>query len=499
MKANTSRILLFFLLGFQIPIFAQMGINATGTPPANNAMLDISSTTKGLLIPRMTTTERLALTPTQGLTVYDITSNGYWYYDNSSWVNLATISSASPWLTAGSHIYNSNLGNVGIGTSAPIAPLNIFRGLGSYAQFQTTNTGTLVTDGLLMGITNLGTSAYVMNFENAPLILGTNSTVRLKIEGNGNVGIGTGTPQAQFNVAEGKTVIFGGDSTTDSKTKFIWYGTKGALRVGRAGVAGYEYASVGINSVAMGHITHAEGDFATAFGDLTYAFGKASTAMGSESTAGGDYSTAIGFSTNATGNNSTALGVNSNTNNKTNSFCIAGSTVGASNTADNQMMMRFDNYTLYVAGTNNYAYIIPSSNGWAYTSDRNRKENFEELNGESVLKKIAKIPFYSWNFKDKEVKQYRHYGIMAQDFHDNFGKDNLGVIGNDTTVSALDLLGVAYSGIKALEKRTESLQNQNDILVSEIAELKSMIQPKRKKYALKKIRPAKKEELFTLK
>ena len=38
--------------------------------------------------------------------------------------------------------------------------------------------------------------------------------------------------------------------------------------------------------------------------------------------------------------------------------------------------------------------------------------------------------------------QYRHYGIMAQDFHDNFGKDNLGVIGNDTTVSALDLLGV---------------------------------------------------------
>jgi hypothetical protein len=502
MKANISRILLFFFLCFHVQSFAQISINSTGTPPANNAMLDISSTTKGLLIPRMTTTERLALTPTQGLTVYDITTNGYWYYDNSAWVAIATVSNPVPWVYSGNHIYNSNLGNVGIGTAVPIAPLNIFRALGSYAQFQTTNTGTLGTDGFLMGITNVGTSAYVMNFENAPLILGTSATARIKIEGNGNVGIGTTTSNASFNVAEGKTVIFGGDSTTDSKTKFIWYGTKGALRVGREGVAGFDYASVGNNSVAMGHITHAEGNYATAFGNLTYAFGVASTAMGSGSSAGGDYSTAIGINTNATGLNSTALGRSSDTNNQTNSFCIAGSTIGASNTSPNQMMMRFDNYTFYVAGTNNYAYIIPASNGWAYTSDRNKKENFEELIGESVLKKIAKIPFYSWNFKDKEVKQYRHYGIMAQDFHDNFGKDNFGVIGNDTTVSALDLLGVAYSGIKALEKRTEELltknaelnlnnerleaqvQFQNQKFSDEIVELRAMILPKKKKYAL---------------
>jgi Chaperone of endosialidase len=163
-----------------------------------------------------------------------------------------------------------------------------------------------------------------------------------------------------------------------------------------------------------------------------------------------------------------------------------------------------------LGSTGNYVYLLPASNGWTYVSDRNRKENFEELNGESVLKKIANIPFYSWNFKDKEIKQYRHYGIMAQDFHDNFGKDNLGVIGNDTTVSALDLLGVAYSGIKALEKRTEALiiknekmevqlQIQNQKFKEEIAELKAMITPKRKKYVAQKIQLTKKVELFTLK
>ena len=108
---------------------------------------------------------------------------------------------------------------------------------------------------------------------------------------------------------------------------------------------------------------------------------------------------------------------------------------------------------------------------------------------------------------------------MAQDFYDNFGKDKLGVIGNDTTVSALDLLGVAYSGIKALEKRTEELQNQNKELrlknerleaqiesqnqkvFNEIAELKAMILPQQKKYILKrsKIELVKKEILLSIK
>jgi regulator of replication initiation timing len=599
---NLTQLILFILfLILQEKTFAQMGINSTGTPPANNAMLDISSTTKGLLIPRMTTTERLALTPTQGLTVYDITTNGYWYYDNSSWVNLATISSASPWLTSGSHIYNSNLGNVGIGTAVPIAPLNIFRALGSYAQFQTTNTGTSGTDGFLIGTTNVGTSAYVVNFENAPLILGTSATGRIKIEGNGNVGIGTGTALAALHVQD-KSVLFSGlnnffgvplspPPVSGKGTRTFWYADKAAFRTG--GVYNYnifgfpdadttnyhnwDKDSIGVFSFAAGFNTKAKGDFSVAIGERSYAIGHGSVALGTGNVAGGNFSisagnntlaageasaafgyyanalglysfasgefaassgtnsTAIGSNTTASGNgslalgkfttasgaNSTAMGRNSNTNLHSNAFCLAG--VGTnqttSNTSDNQMMMRFDNYTFYVAGTNNYAYIIPASNGWAYTSDRNRKENFEELNGESVLKKIAKIPFYSWNFKDKTVKQYRHYGIMAQDFYDNFGKDNLGVIGNDTTVSALDLLGVAYSGIKALEKRTEELlienetlklnnekleaqvQFQNQKFSDEIAELRVMILPKKKKYALIKSRfdSVKKENFLSIK
>ncbi len=588
------------MLIIQEKIFAQMGINATGTSPASNAMLDISSTTKGLLIPRMTTAQRTALAHTQGLTVFDITTNSYWYSDGAVWVNMATISSASPWLTTGNDIYNSNSANVGIGTVVPIAPLTIFRATASArTQYQTNNTGMLPNDGFFTGIFDLGMSAYVMNYENAPLIFGTNGTSRIKIEGNGNVGINTTTPLAVLHVQD-KSVLFTGPNNffgisvnptpvSGKGTRTFWYADKGAFRTGgvynnnifgfpdpdTTNYHNWDKDSIGVFSFGAGFNTKAKGDFSVAIGERSYAIGHGSVALGTGNVARGDYSisfgnntlaagegstalgyyanasglyslasgefatssgtnsTAMGINTTASGNgslalgkfttasgaNSTAMGRNSNTNLHSNAFCLAG--VGTnqttSNTTDNQMMMRFDNYTFYVAGTNNYAYIIPSSNGWAYTSDRNRKENFEELNGESVLKKIAKIPFYSWNFKEKEVKQYRHYGIMAQDFHDNFGKDNLGIIGNDTTVSALDLLGVAYSGIKALEKRTEVLKTQNNELrvmnekleaqnqsqlkqfSEEIAELKAIIQPKRKKYALKKDRPARKEELFTLK
>ena len=582
MKTNQLLIVIFFLilLLFQEKTFAQMGINATGNAPANNAMLDISSTTKGLLIPRMTTSERTALVHTQGLTVFDITTNGYWYSDGAAWINLAIVSGVNPWLSAGSHIYNGNTGNVGIGTQTPIAPLNIYRATGSYSQYQTLNTGTSITDGFLIGTTNSGMNAYLMNLEIAPLILGTSGMPRIKIEGNGNVGIGTQTPASLLHVKDG-SVLFSGlnnlfgvsanPPVSGKGTRTFWYPEKAAFRTGgvyNGNLFGFPDAdttnfhnwdrdSIGVFSFATGFNTKAKGDFSLAMGEKSYALGHGSVALGTGNVAGGDYSfssgnhtlaigeastsfgyyakaggiysfaagefatssgnfstafgsnteasgkysTAFGNSTTASGANSTAMGRNANTNFHTNAFCLAGIGTNAqtTNTTDNQIMMRFDNYTFMLGNTGNYVYLLPASNGWTYVSDRNKKENFEELNGESVLKKISKIPFYSWNFKAKETQQFRHYGIMAQDFYANFGKDRLGEIGNDTTVSALDLLGVAYSGLKALEKRTTDLQNQNEILKTEIAELKAMISPKRKKYVSQKIHPMKKEELFTWK
>lgn len=221
-------------------------------------------------------------------------------------------------------------------------------------------------------------------------------------------------------------------------------------------------------STAMGYFTTASGSISTAMGRETIASGDYSTSIGSQTTASGAYSTSVGKYTTASGASSTAMGVQASTNGYNNSFCIGGvsdltSNPLTQNTQNNQMMMRFDNYTFWISPSN-YAYLIPASNGWAYTSDRNKKERFEELNGETVLQKISSIPFYSWNFKEPTTRQYRHYGIMAQDFFDAFGKDSYGNIGNDTTVSPLDMLGVDMAAIKALEKRSTALAGENEQL-----------------------------------
>lgn len=67
-----------------------VSINNTGNAPNPSAILDVSSTTKGLLIPRMTTTERLAIPnlgqSEEGLHVYDTTTDQFWYWDGTKWV-----------------------------------------------------------------------------------------------------------------------------------------------------------------------------------------------------------------------------------------------------------------------------------------------------------------------------------------------------------------------------------------------------------------------------
>ena len=65
-----------------------VGINSNGTAPDGSAMLDVSSTARGFLAPRMTAVQRAAIkNPAIGLLVYQTDGTaGYYYYDGSSWV-----------------------------------------------------------------------------------------------------------------------------------------------------------------------------------------------------------------------------------------------------------------------------------------------------------------------------------------------------------------------------------------------------------------------------
>jgi hypothetical protein len=80
------------ILLFSQTLFAQgVAINEDNTNPDPSAILDIKSTDKGMLIPRMYSTQRTAIAaPTTGLLVFDLTTNGFWYFDGTVWVEISS-------------------------------------------------------------------------------------------------------------------------------------------------------------------------------------------------------------------------------------------------------------------------------------------------------------------------------------------------------------------------------------------------------------------------
>ncbi len=404
------------------PTHGAAGIGTT-TPDASS-LLEINSTKAGLLIPRMTKNQRDGIaSPATGLLIYQTNSTpGFYYYDGSAWQAVSSGSStAEYWKKKGTSLYY-NSGNVGIGTSSPEAKLQVVD------------------------------SSVVFS-------------------------------------AAGDTISNPGNPpVSGAGRRMMWYPGKAAFRVGYAhdnewdanniGVysfaSGYQTKASGYASTALGYQTTASGFLSTAMGDDAIASGNNSTAFGT-GTASGGASTATGFETVASGNFSTAMGGYVTTNGKSGAFII-GDDASARfysmyyNDVDNQMQMVFaGGYRLYTGTSAAGVSMNGGDNSWSTISDSTKKEKKLLVNGEDVLNKISKLKLTTWNYIGQDATKFRHYGPMAQDFHNAFGKDALGTIGNDTLINQQDFLGVSFVAIQALEKRTEKIQQQHN----EIDSLKS--------------------------
>ena len=249
MKNNYTKKALFPLLLMGTKLFAQVGI---GTPTPR-AALDITSNNEGILIPRVDLISTTQIAPTNSATatasemVYNTATNndvtpGFYYLNPTAtaWIRLATVADVIPaWgLSGNSGITSSNFlgtinnadfsvrtfnterirvtagGNVGIGTIAPAAKLDVEG---------TTRISTLVGTGNRMVIANdngiLSTQAIPSG--GSPDNLGNHTaTTSLDLNGNsiidanvvqavsnlslnptsGNVGVGTTAPAAKLDV-----------------------------------------------------------------------------------------------------------------------------------------------------------------------------------------------------------------------------------------------------------------------------------------------------------
>jgi len=77
-------ILSYYCLGQNI------SINNSGIAPHSSAMLDVQSISKGMLVPRMDSSQRIAInTPANGLLVFDNNSGSFWFFEGSVWKDLS--------------------------------------------------------------------------------------------------------------------------------------------------------------------------------------------------------------------------------------------------------------------------------------------------------------------------------------------------------------------------------------------------------------------------
>jgi hypothetical protein len=156
-------------------ITAQVAINTTGAPPDNSALLDVSTTVKGLLIPRMTQAQRNAISlPASGLLVYQ-TDNTPGYYFNSGipvtpvWQRLGEL--VLPWAGTVSTSINDpafSVTNTG-GYYGIIGQSSVEGGVGVMGNGYN-NDGGVGVMGQCMGTTGIGVWGYDNSINDGPSI-----------------------------------------------------------------------------------------------------------------------------------------------------------------------------------------------------------------------------------------------------------------------------------------------------------------------------------------
>lgn len=68
-----------------------VAINEDATRSNPSAMLDVKSENRGVLIPRLSSTQRTSISsPAKGLVVFDITTNSFWYFTGIAWKEIST-------------------------------------------------------------------------------------------------------------------------------------------------------------------------------------------------------------------------------------------------------------------------------------------------------------------------------------------------------------------------------------------------------------------------
>jgi hypothetical protein len=303
MKKLTG-LLICILLQHYSATAQSFAINTDGSAANASAMLDVKSVTKGILIPRMTKTERNSIiSPATGLMIFQTgpDSIGFHYYNGSSWSWVSSSSNGSDWKLTGNS--GTNAANF-IGTTDNL-PL----------RFRVNNTP----------------SGEINGFKQC-VYLGLSSGNA----GSGNYNVGVGDKSMQFNstgswnTAVGTLSLnhnFSGSENTALGQQALYNNTTGSGNI-----------ATGLNSLSnnisgssnSGYGNYAASEITT--GNNNAAFGNHAL----NTNKFGSYNTAVGDSADVLNNNltnATAIGAKSTVN--CNNCLVLGSVNGTNSATSN--------------------------------------------------------------------------------------------------------------------------------------------------------------------
>ncbi len=469
--------------------FPSTGAAGIGTAsPDASSLLEIKSTTKGFLTPRMTLVQRNAIaTPGKGLLIFQTNATpGFYYYTGSAWApvspkgvnktlsnltsptainvdllpdsaNLRSIGSSDfPW----KHINGMNINNLGastaIGTGALDSNQNIFNtAVGGFALSYNT-----------AGAFNTACGAFTLEYNKT----GTDNTacgaytLRELISGTGNTAYGAGAMESSTTSNENTAI---GDAALQILVE-------GDYNVAIGSVAGQN--TIGTQNTFVG------------------------TSAGRDNTNGG-YNTAVGINAAYNGNakvgsNNTYIGGYTDGPTNSNNSTVLG--YGALITTSNQI--RLGNGSVTSIG--GYA-------GWSNVSDGRVKKNIKQnVPGLSFINKLQPVTYnldleavdkitQRPAMKDKDGKtiqpsqndmdarnakeQIIYTGFIAQDVEKAAKSLNYDFSGVDAAKNDKDLYGLRYSEfvvplVKAVQELNDSLEKTNASLQAQIDDLKKMVQ-----------------------
>ena len=301
-------LVLVSLIAGHCQVWAQNNVGIGTATPAASAILDLTDTQRGLLVPRVTSAQRIAIAaPANGLMVYDITVNCVYYYSSTSgWQSLcqqsgggvtgATGSAGPIGATGVTGATGPTGGGSGAGATGATGPTGIAglagvtgaTGLtGPTGPNWTISTLTLNPNGTLNITTtapqtltttagawlttgNTGTVAttnFIGTTDNIDWVMKTNSVERSRIKNNGQYIVNSTTPVATdvFSVYSG---TYPGTTTAGAGTIAVAGYSAGDNGIG---VMGVNNTGAGSGVVGLANTANAAGVLGESTANLTVA------------------------------------------------------------------------------------------------------------------------------------------------------------------------------------------------------------------------------------